>query len=212
MWRGVRPGTRHCAAPHTGTSTSSSAACNVRAEVPLLLLPGPPSCPLSVCWRPGGGAGVDGAGDRPSYLSGPRRKKPRSAAERLPALETKFLLFEVGQERDSVLSRSPAPHLDCSGRRRAKGIAYKRHARRRTRFRTEKTGGKPTLTLTQDMFRWIDGKIKPSWRTAWSGWTDGRGPTARSLALVGGGRSDPLQVPKIQGTASGQQDDRFCAA
>jgi hypothetical protein len=44
-------------------------------------------------------------GDRPGYLSGPRRKEPRSAAERLLALETKFLLFWVGQERDSVLSR-----------------------------------------------------------------------------------------------------------
>jgi hypothetical protein len=55
--------------------------------------------------------------DRPGYLSGPRRKEPRSAAERLLALETKFLLFWVGQERDSVLLRSPAPRSDCSGRR-----------------------------------------------------------------------------------------------
>jgi hypothetical protein len=55
------------------------------------------------------------SGDRPSYLSGPRRKEPRNAAERLLALETKFLLFWVGQERDSVLSRSPAPRFDCSG-------------------------------------------------------------------------------------------------
>jgi hypothetical protein len=47
--------------------------------------------------------------DRPGYLSGPRRKEPRSAAERLLALETKFLLFWVGQERDSVLLRYPAP-------------------------------------------------------------------------------------------------------
>src|ERR1017187_7345499 len=47
-------------------------------------------------------------GDRPSYLSGPRRKEPRSAAERLLALETKFLLFWAGQERDSVLSQPPA--------------------------------------------------------------------------------------------------------
>ena len=54
-------------------------------------------------------------GDRPSYLSGPRRKKPRSAAERLLALETKFVLFWVGQERDSVLSRSSATPSDCSG-------------------------------------------------------------------------------------------------
>ena len=72
------------------------------------------------------------SGDRPSCLSGPRRKEPRSAAERLLALETKFLLFWAGQEQDSVLSRSPAPHLDCSGCRRAKligsnalAIAYK---------------------------------------------------------------------------------------
>ena len=55
------------------------------------------------------------SGDRPSYLSGPKRTEPRSAAERLLALETKLLLFWVGQKRDSVLSRSPAPRFDCSG-------------------------------------------------------------------------------------------------
>src|ERR1039458_5259110 len=53
------------------------------------------------------------SGDRPSYLSGPRRKEPRSAAERLLALETKFLLFWAGQEQDSVLSRSPAQRSWC---------------------------------------------------------------------------------------------------
>src|ERR1017187_6570016 len=60
-----------------------------------------------------------------SYLSGPRREEPRSAAERLLALETKFLLFWVGQERDSVLSSKPvrrqlwpSPTADTSAPRR----------------------------------------------------------------------------------------------
>ena len=51
--------------------------------------------------------GTRRAGDRLIYLSGSWRREPRSAAERLLALETKFLLFWAGQERDSVLSRSP---------------------------------------------------------------------------------------------------------
>src|SRR5664280_3909539 len=42
-------------------------------------------------------------------------------------------------------------------------------------------------------------------------WIDRKGQTARSL---GSGRfvwrSDPLRMPRIQGTASGRQDDRFC--
>jgi hypothetical protein len=51
--------------------------------------------------------------------------------------------------------------------------------------------------------------VKPSWRRASS-----VGPTERVrrpapwLWLVAG-CSDPLHVPRIQGTASGQQDDRF---
>jgi hypothetical protein len=44
------------------------------------------------------------SGDRSSYLSGPRRTEPRSAAERLLALKTKFLRFWEGQGQDSVLS------------------------------------------------------------------------------------------------------------
>ena len=56
--------------------------------------------------------------DRPGYLSGPRRKEPRSAAERLLALETKFLLFWAGQEQDTVLSRSA--RSVCPGLRRTK--------------------------------------------------------------------------------------------
>ena len=51
--------------------------------------------------------GTRRAGDRLIYLSGSWRREPRSAAERLLALETKFLLFWAGQEQDSVLSRSP---------------------------------------------------------------------------------------------------------
>ena len=51
------------------------------------------------------GGALARSGDRRAYLSGPRRKEPRSTAERLLALETKFLLFWVGQERDSVPSR-----------------------------------------------------------------------------------------------------------
>ena len=134
-------------------------------------------------------------------------KEPRSAAERLLALETKFLLFEVGQERDSVLSRSPAPHLDCSGRRRAKligsnalTIAYKWHAPA-----ADASGPRrpDEPTLTQGMVCWIDGRVKPSWRTAWS-----VGPTERVrrpapwLWLVAG-RSDPLRVLRIQEKALG---------
>src|ERR1039458_590955 len=61
-------------------------------------------------------------GDRPSYLSGARRKKPRSAAERLLALETKFLLFWAGQEQDSVLSRSAPTRLDCSSALRERNL------------------------------------------------------------------------------------------
>ena len=60
--------------------------------------------------------------------------------------------------------------------------------------------------------RWIDGKVKPSWRT-----TSSVGPTERVRRPAPWfwwvvGRSDPLWVPRIQGTASGQQDDRFCPA
>src|ERR1035438_580541 len=36
-----------------------------------------------------------------------------------------------------------------------------------------------------------------------------KGRPDRPLALAGGWACDPLQVPRIQGTASGRQDDRF---
>ena len=70
------------------------------------------------------------SGDRPSYLSGPRRKEPRSAAERLLALETKFLLFWAAQERDSVLSRSPSA---LEALHRSFRPAFLRHSREMTR-------------------------------------------------------------------------------
>src|ERR1039458_6921396 len=96
-----------------------------------------------------------------SYLSGPRREEPRSAAERLLALETKFLLFWVGQERDSVLSRSPAPRSDCSGALRTKpgggnalAIAYDRHARWQTLL------GRGGRRKPQGMVRWTDGRVR----------------------------------------------------
>ena len=96
----------------------------------------PASCPVSVCWRaawlPWGRAPQDPglhparargrcwrSGDRPSYLSGPRREGPRSAAEWSSPLETKFLRFETRQEQDSVLSRSPAFACNVCPRRPA---------------------------------------------------------------------------------------------
>ena len=88
------------------------------------------------------------SGDRPSCLSGPRRKEPRSAAERLLALETKFLLFWAGQEQDSVLSRSPAPRSDCSSALRERNLPVATLWPSPTsgtlggrRFRAEKGGG-----------------------------------------------------------------------
>src|ERR1017187_2819761 len=56
------------------------------------------------------------SGDRPSCLSGPRRKEPRSAAERLLALETKFLLF--CQDRNKTLSGRGHRHPALIVRRR----------------------------------------------------------------------------------------------
>src|ERR1035437_5359544 len=122
------------ASQHTGASTATAATGLRRlflcfcffSEVfgdPLAVLPGPPSRPVacaggqcrccagrtnqgdgwphaSTAWRRWRWRG----GDRPSYVSGPRRKEPRSAAERLLALETKFLRFWEGQGQDSVLS------------------------------------------------------------------------------------------------------------
>ena len=160
------------------------------------------------------------SGDRPSDLSRPWRKEPRSAAERLLALETKFLLFWAGQERDSVLLRSPAPRSDCSGALRTKpgggnalAIAYDRHARWQTLPGREgwrkpsccghgalPMGGsyhagagnglldrwKGQTRLADGMVRWTDGRVKPSCRTAWSGWTDGKGSDS---PLPGFGRS-----------------------
>gem|GEM_PF-4998223 len=54
-------------------------------------------------------------GTGPANSSPPRWEGPRSVAEWSAPLETKFLLFWAGQERDSVLLRSPAPRSDCSG-------------------------------------------------------------------------------------------------
>jgi hypothetical protein len=77
---------------------------------------------------------------------------------------------------------------------------YKRHARWQTLPDRE---GRTKPTLTQGMVCWIDGRVKPSWRTAWS-----VGPTERVrrpapwLWLVAG-RSDPLRVLRIQGKALG---------
>src|ERR1035441_7190724 len=58
----------------------------------------------------------------------------------------------------------------------------------------------------------IVGRVKPSWRTAWSVGIDGRVVRPAPWLWLVVGRSDPLRVPRIQGTASGQQDDRFCQA
>ena len=64
------------------------------------------------------GAGAGGAETGPAtFLDPGGGAAKRSGAERLLALETKFLLFSVGQERDSVLSRSAAPRFNCSGLR-----------------------------------------------------------------------------------------------
>jgi hypothetical protein len=136
------------------------------------------------------------SGDRPSDLSRPWRKEPRSAAERLLALETKFLLFWAGQERDSVLLRSPAPRSDCSGALRTKpgggnalAIAYERHARWQTlpgRERRRRPSWRRAWPLGPmegsnqagtGTVRWTGGRVKPSWRTAWS-----VGPMERSNA------------------------------
>src|ERR1039458_5978659 len=64
--------------------------------------------------------------------------------------------------------------------------------------------------LTDGMVRWIDGRVKPSWRHGpldrWKGqtkladgmvrWTDGKGETGRSLALVGGRALCPAPGPE----------------
>jgi hypothetical protein len=178
-------------------------------------LPGPPSSPVacaggavSLLWRSrkrqdAGRCHASTAwrrwhwrsGDRPSYLSGPRWKEPRSAAERLLALETKFLLFWVGQERDSVLSRSPAPRSDCSSALRERNLPVaalwpspnKRHARWQTLPGRE---GRRRPKAGAGMVRWNRGNVKPSWHghgplDRWTGQTklaDGMsvGPMERS--------------------------------
>ena len=171
----------------------------------LLLLPGPPSRPVACAggqrrlrWlthkprprtaRPHQGTGRRWrSGDRPSYLSGPRRKEPRSAAERLLALETKFLLFWAGQEQDSVLSRSAPTRLDCSElRERNLPVAGSGHCLQaplsvadasgpRRAEETELAHGmvrwsrwKGQTKLAQGMVCWADGRVKPSWRREWS--------------------------------------------
>src|ERR1019366_6103076 len=113
------------------------------------------------------------SGDRPSCLSGPRRKEPRSAAERLLALETKFLLFWAGQEQDSVLSGSPAPRSDCSSALRERNLPVAAlwpsptsGALGGRRFRAEKGGGDQGWRTASSVG--ADGRVKPRWRTAWS--------------------------------------------
>src|ERR1039458_4253228 len=136
-----------------------------------------------------------------SYLSGPRREEPRSAAERLLALETKFLLFWAGQERDSVLSRSPAPRSDCSGlRERNLPVAtlWPSPNERHVRWRT--LPGREGRRKPQGMVRWTDGRVRQAdgrhgpldrWKgqtqrahgmVRWCRW---KGQTAHSLALAG---------------------------
>jgi len=125
----------------------------------------------------------------PVNLSGPRLKEPRSTAQRLHALETKFLLFWVGQERDSVLSRSLAPRCDCSGlheRNLPVATLWLSPTSGRfggRRFQAETGGGVQVGARHGPLNRW---KVKPSWRRAWSVDADGKGRTARSLVLVGG--------------------------
>jgi hypothetical protein len=83
------------------------------------------------------GAGTGWTETGPATFLDPGGREPRSAAERLLALETKFLLFWVGQKRDSVLSLSPAPRSDCSSGLRERNLPVaalwpspnKRHAR-----------------------------------------------------------------------------------
>src|ERR1035437_10726217 len=55
---------------------------------------------------PQDGAGVGGT-EMAQVLFNPRRERATQRSGVARALETKFLLFWVGQERDSVLSRSP---------------------------------------------------------------------------------------------------------
>src|ERR1017187_6913708 len=47
----------------------------------------------------------------------------------------------------------------------------------------------------------IVGRVKPSWRTAWSVGIDGRVVRPAPWLWLVVGRSDPLRVPRIQGTA-----------
>ena len=154
------------------------------------------------------------SGDRPRYLSGPRRTEPRSAAERLLALETKFLLFWAGQEQDSVLSRSPAPRFDGSSGLHERNLPVATLWPSPTsgtlggrRFQAEKGGGDPRLA--QGWSVGIEGTSNQA-GTGMVRWTDGKVVRPAPLALAGSWASDPLRVPRIQGTVSGQQDDRFC--
>ena len=158
------------------------------------------------------------------------------------------MLFWVGQERDSVLSRSPAPRSDCSSSLRERNLPVaalwpspKSGTHGGRRFRALKGGGdqgwrtawsvrsmersnqaggrhgpldrwkgqtqaggghgpldrwKGQTKLTHSIVRWIDGKVRRP--APWFWWVVGR--------------SDPRRMPRIQGTAPGRQDDRFCPA
>ena len=177
---------------------------------------------------PADGAGTGWTETGPAIFLDPGGREPRSAAERLLALETKFLLFWVGQERDSVLSRSPAPRSDCSSSLRERNLPVA------ALWPSPKSG-----THGGRRFRALKGGGDQGWRTAWSvrsmersNQAGGRhGPLDRwkGQTQAGGGhrpldrwkgirkpapwlwlvvgRSDPSRVPRIQGTASGQQDD-----
>src|ERR1035437_3767190 len=57
----------------------------------------------------GASIGAGGAETGPANFPNPRRERTTERSEVVRALETKFLRFWTGQERDSILSRSPAP-------------------------------------------------------------------------------------------------------
>jgi hypothetical protein len=123
------------------------------SEEPLLLLQGPPACLVSVCWRPALPRWHWRSGDRPSYLSAPRREGPRSAAEWSSPWKRSFCASR--QDRNKTVScrghrHSPAMcvHADrpsgplaqhAFGQFRYEGVARgagdpRRDRRRRLRF------------------------------------------------------------------------------
>src|ERR1035437_7405185 len=108
-----------------------------------------------------------------------------------------FLLFWVGQERDSVLSRSPAPRFVCSGLRRTKpggSNALAIASFRSTKWQT--LPGRERLRrprLAQGWSVGIDGRVKPSWPRARSVWADGRSnqPLAQNMVRWEESRAKP---------------------